>query len=217
MNAFGQSPFIVIWETTRAFVFVDHVGNICPSGFLPMPAGNVRRDDLVTVYREDPLFLALRDPSRLGGRCGRCEHRELCGGSRARAWALTGDPLAADPGCAHEPTERAPRAVPAISGGSDGTPVVTEEQVLNALRTVLDPELGLSVIELGLVYGIEARNGGVTVTMTLTTPGCPIHDSMSDWVRRAVVAIPGVENVEVLITFDPPWTPDRINLNAGLR
>ena len=85
------------------FVFVDHVGNICPSGFLPLPTGNVRRDDLVAVYREDPLFVALRDPTRLGGRCGRCEWRERCGGSRARAYALTGDSLAEDPGCAYEP------------------------------------------------------------------------------------------------------------------
>jgi radical SAM protein len=87
----------------NGFVFIDHAGNICPSGFLPLPAGNVRRDDLVAVYRQDPLFVALRDSSRLGGRCGRCEWRERCGGSRARAYALTGDPLAEDPGCAYEP------------------------------------------------------------------------------------------------------------------
>ena len=90
----------------NGFVFVDHRGDICPSGFLPLPAGNVRRDDLVAVYREHPLFVALRDPARLGGRCGRCEWRERCGGSRARAYALTGNPLAEDPGCAHEPAVR---------------------------------------------------------------------------------------------------------------
>ena len=93
----------------NGFVFVDHVGNICPSGFLPLPTGNVRRDDLVAVYREDPLFVALRDPTRLGGRCGRCEWRERCGGSRARAYALRGDPLAEDPGCAYEPLATAAR------------------------------------------------------------------------------------------------------------
>jgi radical SAM protein with 4Fe4S-binding SPASM domain len=87
----------------NGFVFVDHVGNICPSGFLPMRAGNVREDDLAAVYREHPLFLALRDPARLGGRCGRCEWRHRCGGSRARAYAASGDPLAEDPGCAYEP------------------------------------------------------------------------------------------------------------------
>jgi radical SAM protein len=87
----------------NGFVFVDHVGRICPSGFLPSSAGNVRTDRLVAVYREHPLFRALRDPDRLGGRCGRCEFRERCGGSRARAYAAGGDPLAEDPGCAWEP------------------------------------------------------------------------------------------------------------------
>ncbi|MBI1847771.1 MAG: TIGR04053 family radical SAM/SPASM domain-containing protein, partial [Candidatus Rokubacteria bacterium] len=87
----------------NGFVFVDHVGNICPSGFLPMVAGNVRSADLVAVYREAPLFRELRDPSRLGGRCWRCDYRDRCGGSRARAWATTGDALAEDPGCAWDP------------------------------------------------------------------------------------------------------------------
>jgi AdoMet-dependent heme synthase len=87
----------------NGFVFIDHLGAICPSGFLPMAAGNVRRDDLVTVYRDAPLFTALRDPSRLGGRCGRCEYRDRCGGSRARAFAGTGDALAEDPGCSWLP------------------------------------------------------------------------------------------------------------------
>ena len=87
----------------NGFVFVDHIGNICPSGFLPAPAGNVRSADLVAVYRAHPLFLALRDAGRLGGRCGRCEWRDRCGGSRARAYAVAGDPLAEDPGCAYEP------------------------------------------------------------------------------------------------------------------
>lgn len=87
----------------NGFVFVDHVGTICPSGFLPLQAGNVRTDDLVEVYRDHPLFLSLRDSDRLGGRCGRCEFRGCCGGSRSRAFALTGDPLAEDPGCVYTP------------------------------------------------------------------------------------------------------------------
>ena len=87
---------------------------------------------------------------------------------------------------------------------------MTTEQVLDALRGVFDPELGMSVVELGLIYGIEIQKGAVTVTMTLTTPGCPIHESMSAWVREAVMKIPGVEDVSVTLTFDPPWTPDRI-------
>lgn len=87
----------------NGFLFIDHVGNLCPSGFLPLAAGNVRNDDLVAVYREHPLFVGLRDPDALGGRCGRCEYRHVCGGSRARAYAATGDALAEDPGCAWEP------------------------------------------------------------------------------------------------------------------
>ncbi len=83
------------------FLFVDHLGTICPSGFLPLTAGNVRRDDLVSVYRDHPLFRSLRDTDRLGGRCGICEFRDLCGGSRARAYAAGGDPLGEDPGCVY--------------------------------------------------------------------------------------------------------------------
>ena len=123
-------------------VFIDHVGQICPSGFLPLPVGNVRGHDLATVYRADPFFRALRDPARLGGRCGRCEYRPHCGGSRARAYATTGDPLAEDPGCVYQPAA-GPTASPglvAIAGGSDvPAPPVTREQVTDALRSVLDP------------------------------------------------------------------------------
>ena len=193
------------------FVFIDHVGNICPSGFLPLPAGNVRRDDLVSVYRENPLFLSLRDPSQLGGRCGACEYRERCGGSRARAYAVTGSPLAEDPGCAYQPADA---AAPAIAGSSDAP---TREQVLEALGGVFDPELGMSVVELGLIYGIDIVNGTVNITMTLTAPGCPVHDVMPGWIRQAVSTVPGVLSVDVRITFDPPWTPERIKLGPQKR
>ncbi len=87
----------------NGFLFVSHRGEIFPSGFLPRSAGNIRTHDLVEVYRTDPLFRALRDPDRLGGKCGVCEYRTVCGGSRARAYAMTGDPLAAEPLCAHQP------------------------------------------------------------------------------------------------------------------
>ena len=93
---------------------------------------------------------------------------------------------------------------------------VTCEEIRQALDGVLDPELGLSVVALGLVYGIDVTAGGVRVTMTLTTPGCPIHDAMLAWVRRVVMAVPGVEDVEVILTFDPPWTPDRMTPAARL-
>jgi metal-sulfur cluster biosynthetic enzyme len=68
----------------------------------------------------------------------------------------------------------------------------------------------MSIVELGLVYGIDVRHGAVNVTMTLTAPGCPIHDVMSAWVKEAILRVPGVEHVDVTITFDPPWAPDRI-------
>ena len=85
------------------FVFVSHIGDIYPSGFLPVKAGNVRTDDIIEVYRNSPLFRTLRDRSQLKGKCGVCSYRSLCGGSRARAFAMTGDYLAAEPFCAHEP------------------------------------------------------------------------------------------------------------------
>ena len=75
---------------------------------------------------------------------------------------------------------------------------------------MLDPELSLSVVDLGLIYGIAIDGRTVRITMTLTAPGCPLHDVMADWVRRAVLEVPGVQQVEVNLTFDPPWTPARI-------
>jgi radical SAM protein with 4Fe4S-binding SPASM domain len=75
-------------------------GGVCPSGFLQIPGGNVRTDKIATVYRESELFRSLRDPSALTGRCESCEYADLCGGSRARAFALTGSSLGDDPLCA---------------------------------------------------------------------------------------------------------------------
>jgi AdoMet-dependent heme synthase len=87
----------------NGFVFVDHLGNICPSGFLPAPRGNVRSANLSDVYRHDAMFLRLRDPDALLGKCGRCRFRAICGGSRSRAFAATGSPMTSDPLCAYEP------------------------------------------------------------------------------------------------------------------
>jgi radical SAM protein len=88
----------------RGFMFISHLGEVMPSGFLPIAAGNVREQDPVALYRDSPLFRELRDPGALRGKCGRCEFREVCGGSRARAFAVTGDHLAADPSCSYQPT-----------------------------------------------------------------------------------------------------------------
>jgi len=85
------------------FAFVSHVGEVFPSGFLPESAGNVREQGLVETYRESELFTSLRDPDALRGKCGACEFRGVCGGSRSRAYATAGDPLASDPLCAYVP------------------------------------------------------------------------------------------------------------------
>ena len=84
-----------------------------PSGFLPLAAGNVREEDPVALYRDSPLFRELRDPEALKGKCGRCEFREVCGGSRARAFAVTGDYLASDPSCPYLPGQ-GPGASPPV-------------------------------------------------------------------------------------------------------
>lgn len=96
------------WATRRVndgkgFLFVSHMGNVYPSGFLPIHAGNIRETPLSEIYRNAPIFKALRDSSKLEGKCGACEYKEICGGSRARAYAVTGDPLAAEPCCIYQP------------------------------------------------------------------------------------------------------------------
>jgi AdoMet-dependent heme synthase len=85
------------------FMFISHTGDIYPSGFLPVKAGNIREQDLVDVYRNSPIFRSLRDRGQLKGKCNVCEYRPVCGGSRARAYAVTGDFLEAEPYCAHVP------------------------------------------------------------------------------------------------------------------
>ncbi len=87
----------------KGFVFVSHTGEIYPSGFLPLAAGNVRRDSIVEVYRNSALFRSLRNSDNLLGKCGDCEYRNLCGGSRSRAYALTGNYLESDPNCVYQP------------------------------------------------------------------------------------------------------------------
>ncbi len=87
----------------KGFIFISHHGEVFPSGFLPVHCGNVRNEKLADIYRNHPLLKALRDESLLEGKCGFCEYREICGGSRARAYAHTGNPLAEDPGCPYQP------------------------------------------------------------------------------------------------------------------
>lgn len=90
-------------NAARGFSFIDHRGKVYPSGFLPLAAGDVRTQPFSVIYADSPLLRDLRDPTVLGGRCGRCEFRDVCGGSRSHAYAVTGDAFAEDPTCAHQP------------------------------------------------------------------------------------------------------------------
>jgi AdoMet-dependent heme synthase len=100
------------------FVFISHRGDVFPSGFLPLSGGNIRSRSLIDIYQSSPLFRELREPSRLKGRCGRCEFAPVCGGSRSRALATTGDVLAEEPACAYQPGSFPfPEAVEAMLAG----------------------------------------------------------------------------------------------------
>ena len=89
----------------KGIVFIAHDGDVYPAGFLPLGLGSVRTRPLREIYRDDPLLKSIR-AARFTGRCGRCEYADLCGGSRARAYAATGDPLAEDPACPYQPGRR---------------------------------------------------------------------------------------------------------------
>lgn len=113
----GKKPFITTTEAPHyrriarhrghaggvrdgnGILFISHTGDVTPAGFLPIVVGNLTREDIVALYREAPLFKKLRNPDGFGGRCGSCTLRWECGGSRARAFVATGDPLAGDPLC----------------------------------------------------------------------------------------------------------------------
>jgi radical SAM protein len=93
----------------NGIVFVNHDGTVNPSGFLPIPLGNVRTESIVDLYRDHEVMRGLRNPEGFKGRCGACEFARVCGGSRARAYAWTGDPLESDPLCPYVPSGRAPQ------------------------------------------------------------------------------------------------------------
>ncbi len=101
VDAIGRAPRGL--NDGNGFVFISHKGEVFPSGFLPLSAGNIREQELATIYRQSRLFRDLPDTSKLEGKCGSCEFKEICGGSRARAHALTGNPHAEEPCCSHVP------------------------------------------------------------------------------------------------------------------
>ena len=92
--------------------------------------------------------------------------------------------------------------------------MATEAEVMNTLRYVIDPEIGLNIVDLGLVYDIIIEEAMITITMTLTTPGCPMHSSIMGWVENQVKALePGYE-VFVNLVWEPRWTPDMMSDEA---
>jgi AdoMet-dependent heme synthase len=101
VDAIGRAPRGL--NDGKGFLFISHTGEVFPSGFLPLSAGNIRTQELGVIYRDSPLFKGLRDTSNLEGKCGACEFKEICGGSRSRAYALTGNPNAEEPCCSYIP------------------------------------------------------------------------------------------------------------------
>ena len=101
VDAIGRAPRGL--NDGKGFLFISHKGEVFPSGFLPLSAGSIREQGLATIYRDSQLFRDLRDTSKLEGKCGSCEFKEICGGSRARAYALTGNPHAEEPCCSYIP------------------------------------------------------------------------------------------------------------------
>ena len=90
----------------------------------------------------------------------------------------------------------------------------TREEVMEALRQVEDPELGMDIVDLGLMYDVELENGNVKVVHTLTSMGCPVGPMIQQQIDEVVRALPGVEDVEVELTWDPPWTPEKMSEDA---
>jgi metal-sulfur cluster biosynthetic enzyme len=97
---------------------------------------------------------------------------------------------------------------------SDQTPQIDPEAVTEALSNVIDPELGLDFVELGLVYGVEIDGGTVEITFTLTTPACPIGPQVSEQMQEFVGEVEGVQDVIPTMVFSPPWSPDKMSEDA---
>lgn len=119
------------------------------------------------------------------------------------------DPAATGPASADSvpvPTAPADAATP----GAAPTP----EDVMDALSNVIDPELGLDFVELGLIYGVEVNDGNVNVTFTLTTPGCPIGPQVTEQIEEFVGELDGVKTIESQMVFTPPWSPEKMSEDA---
>jgi metal-sulfur cluster biosynthetic enzyme len=92
-----------------------------------------------------------------------------------------------------------------------GAPPVTEERIYNALRKIIDPELGINIVDLGLIYDLQIQGGEVSIRMTLTTRGCPMHGIFAHAVERAIRPLAGVTAARVEVVWEPRWNPDMIS------
>lgn len=93
--------------------------------------------------------------------------------------------------------------------------MISDQAIVNQLKQVLDPELGINIVDLGLVYAIESKDQNLAITLTLTTPGCPLINEFVNSVRLAISHLDGVGEVTINLTFDPPWTPARMTPEAA--
>lgn len=93
--------------------------------------------------------------------------------------------------------------------------MITKEQIIDQLKTVYDPELGINIVDLGLIYEVQISDeGDVQIMMTLTTPGCPLHDSISTGARTSIELLPGVRTVNVDLVWEPAWNPEMMSDDA---
>ena len=91
---------------------------------------------------------------------------------------------------------------------------LTENQVLDALKSVIDPEIGINIVDLGLIYKVRLEEKEITIDLTLTTPGCPMHDGMPDWVRESLKRLSPDASIEVNLVWNPKWTPKLMSQEA---
>jgi len=94
------------------------------------------------------------------------------------------------------------------------TKEISKDHVIDILRTVIDPEIGINIVDLGLVYDVSIKDQVIGITMTLTTPGCPMHGSITDWVRRIITMTIPDSTVNVNLVWEPKWTPDKMSDEA---
>jgi metal-sulfur cluster biosynthetic enzyme len=111
-------------------------------------------------------------------------------------------------------TSGTPADEAAVNASSAGSPEVTENKILEVLSNVYDPEIPIDIVNLGLIYGIDIDGGNVRISMTMTAPGCPASTQIAGESKILVGEIPGVENVEIDIVWDPPWDPSKMSEEA---